>query len=101
MYNRWIRDECTVYTPEGLVPLHRKPQRRSLCRLLPFQVSVKIDMHGRQLGVGLCRHDRMRLLASNEVIRAQKRRAVHRELFIGIRDRAGKRSVLRQARIRL
>lgn len=33
----------------------------------------------------------MRLAASNEVIRAQKRCVVHRELFIG-RDRAGKRS---------
>lgn len=48
-------------------------------------------MQGRQRG--LCRHDRMRLVDSNEVIRAQKRRGVHRELFIGAGPRAGKRPV--------
>lgn len=47
-------------------------------------------MQGRQRG--LCRYDRMRLVDSNEVIRAQKRRGVHRELFIGAGPRAGKRS---------
>lgn len=79
---RWIRDGCTVYTPGRFHGIENLPGSLSPSSFSGFG---KIDMQGRQRSH--CRHDRMRLVDSNEVIRAQKRRAVQRELFIGSRSR--------------